>query len=624
MDASSSRTGFFQDSPSLPNQFVDDVAFRRALELFVPLRIQSSINQDLERFGQKVLSPQVLRWLADAERNPPSLQTWTTFGRRKDELVTSEGWRELQKLGIREGVVAIAYEKKFARFDRIYQFLKLHLWTPSNAYVSCPSAMQDGAAALLSRHINLELGNSRQTRQVIVSAFTRLTSRDPDHAWTSGQWMTERSGGSDVRGTETRAVLLPPGLRESKARSSDGHALGPWSVSGFKWFSSATDANMTVLLAKTDKSDRVSTFFAPMQRTTADVDSTATEFNGVRIQRLKSKLGTRALPTAELELEGMRAYLLGVEGEGTKEISSVLNITRLYTAVAAVGSWGRGLAISRAFARVRRTSGRLLMDVPAHVKGLARQHVLYRAHMLMTYFVVALLGIEETRVDDAYENLPLLPGLAQAGHLLRLLTPVSKAMTSLAAVASLRFCMESLGGIGYLENDEPELNLARIFRDTNVLCIWEGTTDVLASDTVRVLTGRQGASVMGSFTSWARQALLRYRDHKRSGALPLHRVESEVASFERTMRSGKAESLLYNGRALMNQIAFIVASILLIEDALRDCDEVALVAAQRFAATRSDIAFTDEAFSENWVDEARLDRKICFDKPLNPGQASRL
>jgi len=111
---------------------------------------------------------------------------------------------------------------------------------------------------------------------------------------------------------------------------------------------------MAVLLARTT-SGKLSAFYAPMRRTvprSAETE-TQTELNGVRIQRLKEKLGTRAVPTAELELQGMRGYLLGAESEGVKEIATVLNITRVHNAVTAMGLWGRGLVISRAFARVR-------------------------------------------------------------------------------------------------------------------------------------------------------------------------------------------------------------------------------------------------------------------------------
>ena len=151
--------------------------------------------------------------------------------------------------------------------------------------------------------------------------------------------------------TETLATYSPDEHLEAEA--TDGNDLGPWLINGFKWFSSATDANMTVFLARTNKG--ISTFLAPMRKTLKEKDvlGKETELNGVYIQRLKNKLGTRALPTAELELKGMRAWLVGEEGRGTKEIATVLNVARVHNGVTAIGFWGRGLGIIRAFAKVR-------------------------------------------------------------------------------------------------------------------------------------------------------------------------------------------------------------------------------------------------------------------------------
>jgi hypothetical protein len=120
---SSSATGFFQTPPKLENQFYEDTALRRVLArkhkevvmdeaqfadreypiVYLPSNIQSSVFPDLSRFGAVVLSKKVLRWVADAEKNPPFLRSWDTWGKRTDELVTSEGWRNLQELGIAEG-----------------------------------------------------------------------------------------------------------------------------------------------------------------------------------------------------------------------------------------------------------------------------------------------------------------------------------------------------------------------------------------------------------------------------------------------------------------------------------------------------------------------------------------
>jgi alkylation response protein AidB-like acyl-CoA dehydrogenase len=219
--------------------------------------------------------------------------------------------------------------------------------------------MTDGAARLLSRHLAPPRPQSQfqslttpdyvvptmsereleaeSARRVFKRAFNRLTSRYPTVRWTSGQWMTERPGGSDVSRSETTATYVPfAGPQADKPENE----LGPWVINGYKFFSSATDADMTILLARTQGSKKLSAFYAPMRLPNGDR-------NGVRIVRLKKKLGTRALPTAELELKGMRAWLIGDEGDGIREISTILNITRIHNSVSAVSFMRRALAMAK-------------------------------------------------------------------------------------------------------------------------------------------------------------------------------------------------------------------------------------------------------------------------------------
>jgi len=335
----------------------------------------------------------------------------------------------------------------------------------------------------------------------------------------------------------------------------------------------------------------------------------ASEFNGVHPQRLKNKLGTKGLPTAELELRGMRAYMLGKEGQGTKEISTVLNITRVYNAVGAVGGLGRGLAVSRAFASVRRAlGGRLLMDIPAHVKGMAEQHVDYRGAMMMTYFVAYLLGVAEED-GPIRQGLPLLDSKTQAGNLLRLLTPVVKAKTALTAIDGLRFCMESLGGIGYLENEDIEFNVAKIFRDTIVLSIWEGTTDVMAADTVRVLKGRGGKEALEAMESWI-EGIVR-RPEARACGLELGALTAESKAIRNMVEQKDANELLYYGRDLLEHINWAVTTALLVTDAARYSDPVALEVAKRWLA-RKDTSLARSINGRSWSDRAKRDREIVF------------
>jgi alkylation response protein AidB-like acyl-CoA dehydrogenase len=550
--------------------------------------------------------------MSSAETQQPALQGLTAFGRPSAyPLVTSEGWRALQDIGIEEGMVALGYEGQYGEYARLYHFAKYHLFSGSCAMVTCPSAMTDGAASLLSRHAD----EGGVKGNVFAEVRERLVSRELGYAWTSGQWMTERRGGSDVSGTETVATLVG----DDGGKDAHNMPLGPWKIDGFKWFSSATDANCTVLLAQTGKKGSLSAFYAPMRRIGKEGE---VEMNGVRIQRLKNKLGTKPVPTAELELKGMRAYMVGKEGEGVKEISTILNITRVHNIVSGMGEWGRGLAVSRAFARVRRvggvgvTGGKVLSDVPAHVRGMADEHVKYAAYMHLSFLTVRLLGISEDskrhsskkRELRASSSNPLhIPEtIEDAGLMLRLLTPLAKAQTALATIYGLRFCMESMGGVGYLENhEEPLLNIARLFRDANVLSIWEGTTDVMADDVARVIKGPRGEDVLRVMKEWVHRAT------KRGGKVRLNSERGNMldrwTAWEDMIRHSTKEELKWKGRDVMEELDKIVCGCLLVLDAESDGNELSREKAKRWI---------DRPFKEDkvrsWEAHAAWDKKIVF------------
>lgn len=546
-----------------------------------------------------------MAYAADAEKNQPYLRPLSTFGteNKQDPLVTSEGWRKLQDRGIVEGMVGIAYANARGSpwNNRAYQFIKLHLWTSSAALVTCPGAMTDGAAKLLGRHLNGANGS------IFTEARNRLISRNPSVAWTSGQWMTERKGGSDVRGTETVARKLSTEEQNaSKGVDELGCPLGPWQLDGFKWFSSATDANMTIMLARTGPDGQISAFYAPLRRRVVGGAEDETELNGVRIQRLKNKLGTKALPTAELELKGMRGYLIGKEGDGVREISTILNITRVHNMSGAVGGWGRGLAISRAYAKVRIAGGRLLTELPAHVRALAREHVMYRGLLHLAHFVASLLGISEgqdSRLTQATQASILPTNAEQSSALLRLLTPMGKAQTALRSINGVRACMENLGGVGYLENEDPVFNVARIFRDVCVLSIWEGTTDIMADDLVRVMKSRQGPATLAAVGLWVASGLVIAR--KNSFKEEANKIQRIWEQWQKSTETKDKEQLRWEGRDLLVGLESVVCGLLLILDAARDNDPIAREIARRFV-------LKERVTYSSWEVEAAWDKRIVF------------
>lgn len=286
-------------------------------------------------------------------------------------------------------------------------------------------------------------------------------SRDPSLAYTSGQWMTEviqyfpvsscsmltlrqRPGGSDVSRTETIAT-------EVNAMKT-ANPLGPvYTLDGFKWFSSATDADMALALARTgdahDGSRSLSLFLVPMRYPFADIslpEHSSNTRNGIEVHRLKNKLGTRLLPTAELSLNTTTAFRIGKANAGVKSITSLLNITRLHSAVASVGCLSRCLSIARAYATVRVVDQgkKLLQNVPVHTATLAKVSLLYRALAHLVFGAVHLLGRVEVGVASP----------AEAARL-RLLTAVVKGFAAHKACGGMEECMAALGGAGYMEEN---------------------------------------------------------------------------------------------------------------------------------------------------------------------------
>ena len=648
--ASSSTAGFFQAVPFLPPQYTspdvvpastshetdcslpDDKALARILDLYLPSN-RATVTSHLHKVARIALDPRVLAHSIDAETHHPVLRPLTTFGEenRNDPLWTTPGWQRLKEIGYAEGVVAVAYsqfEETAHINSRIYEFSLNHLWSVTGTMTGCPMSMTDGAATLLSKHLRDPDGDQIGRVRVLEEAYRRLTSRNPKYAWTSGQWMTERSGGSDISGTETLATRLTAeelARDEEKEKSEDavGMPLGPWKIDGFKWFSSATDSEMAVLLARTERG--ISAFYMPMRRRKGGLPTAAnignleapreTELNGIRIQRLKNKLGTKSLPTAELEIRSARAWLIGTEGRGVAEISAVLNITRLSTAAGSVANWSRGLAICRAYSQVRKVRGGLLQDNPAHLRWMAEETVKYHAAAHFTFFSIALQGALEQSHNAVVGNTKaakLVPSdNTGVALLLRLLLPVLKAQVSVASVHGLRQCMECLGGVGYCENNEDGgvLNVAKIYRDNLVNPIWEGTASVMAEDVVRVLTDKRlgdGDILRNVFMPWVLRVLV---DCDNVFQREVATVRQTLEALHKLVDRKSKDELLYWGRDILDHLESIVSGAVLLFDATANPSFIAQEIARRWVRSKGAKQLEiDNLLS--WKDAVRIDKSI--------------
>lgn len=429
---------FFQDGPELTNTYLSDPLLSEYLKVSLPPPHYSAISADLNRFGERAAGD-LLALAQEAEANPPKLKQYSPWGKRTDEIEISRAWKELAHVAAEEGIVAIGYERKEKEWARLYQFAKLYLFHPSSAFFSCPLAMTDGAARAIELY-----GDSKLKE----NAFRFLTSRKAEEFWTSGQWMTERTGGSDVSGTST--IAKPDGK-------------GGYTLHGTKWFSSATTSQMAMTLARIEGhpegSKGLSLFYVETGK-------------NIRVLRLKEKLGTEALPTAELSLEGTPAVLVGGEGGGVRKIASLFNITRIYNSVCALGAMRRALSLAEDYSKRRVAFGKRIFEQPLHRETLAALEMDWIASFILTFELTKLLGRDESSLASESEK-----------ALLRLLTPICKLYTAKKAMSVTSEAIECFGGAGYVE----DTGLPRLLRDAQVFSIWEGTTNVLALDMLRAI-----------------------------------------------------------------------------------------------------------------------------------------
>ena len=454
---------FLQSPPALGNQYTDDRVLRSYLHRTLPDHVRADIEPQLAALGELAGGPLYRQQLAERELEPQLVQ-WDAWGNRIDRIEVTPLWREAERLAAEHGLIATAYERRHGAYSRVHQFALVYLFMPSTDLYSCPLAMTDGAAAAL-----VASGNERLVRH----AVPRLTSRDPATFWTSGQWMTESSGGSDV------------GTSLTVARA-DGNA---WRLHGRKWFTSAIAAQMALTLARPEGNPGGGRGLALFYLETRDAEGRT---NALSVNRLKDKLGTRKVPTAELELNGTIAELVCGTTDGVKNIAPMLNVTRTWNCVSAVALMRRGLALARDYARRRVAFGAPLSDKPLHLDTLAGLQAEFEGAFHLTFFVVELLGRMEA--GDASE---------QQRELLRILTPVAKLTTGRQVVDVLSETIEAFGGAGYVE----DTGLPMLLRDAHVLPIWEGTTNVLALDTLRALDGVRGVDLIQREAHYALQGV---------------------------------------------------------------------------------------------------------------------
>ncbi|XP_052545673.1 acyl-CoA dehydrogenase family member 11-like isoform X3 [Tympanuchus pallidicinctus] len=567
----------FQERPEPGNQYLEDALLRSYLQAHLPPKVLEEVSQELEGFGNRLLTKiRSLGW--ECELNPPVFRQYDAWGQRVDHIVTCSAWKRMKEIAAEEGLIAEAYERRYSNWSRVHQAVKLYLFSTASGGFNCPLAMTDGAAKVIE-----SLGVPASLR----NAFDRLTSRDPRKFWTSGQWMTERRGGSDVaNGTETVARKQPDGT---------------YHLYGFKWFTSAADSDMALTLARIEDAEgRVKQGSGGLSLFFLRVRDEEEKLNGIQVQRLKAKLGTRQMATAELWLNGAKAELISAEGRGVASISNMLNITRIHNVIGAVASMRRMISLSRQYALKRVAFGKLLKDHPLHMQTIARMEVQTRGAFLLLMEMARLLGLAETNMASEQDQL-----------LLRLLVPVAKLYTGKQASAVAIEAMESFGGQGYME----DTGLPVIVRDTLVLSIWEGTTNVLSLDVLRSLTKSRGQAMAVFFSTVQNKLESAWSSAElQAAAQSVQDAAGRLARFCRGAASEGAAPMELAARDFSYSLARIYAGALLIEHAARPgSSRLDVCAAQRWCRQELCPAAAELRNGSYSAEESSLDGALVYD-----------
>jgi putative acyl-CoA dehydrogenase len=394
----------------------------------------------LSEFGARVGSAETQSLCVQANRTTPIFQPYDRFGRRIDEVEFHPAYHQLMALGLGAGVSGAAWNVKEA--GHALHTALLFLMGQADYGVCCPMSMTYAVVPALSiePHVAAEWF-PRVTKEAYDPRFIPAGEK---RAATMGMAMTEKQGGSDVRANTTRAE-----------RQMDGSYL----LTGHKWFCSApmSDAFLTLAYVK----DALTCFLVPRWRPDG-------ERNEIEIQRLKDKLGDRSNASSEIEYRGAWASRVGEEGRGVRTIIEMVQLTRLDCIIGSASQMRQAASLAAWHVAHRIAFQRKLIDQPLMRAVLADLALDVEAAVALAFRLAHALD----RPNNPHEA-----ALARIG------LPLAKYLVTKRAPTVVVEAMECLGGAGYVE----ETPLPRLFRQSPLNAIWEGSGNVIALDLLRAL-----------------------------------------------------------------------------------------------------------------------------------------
>ena len=412
---------------------------------------------NLEAFGALTGSAKAIELGRLANENPPRLMSFDPRGRPIDRVEFHPAYHQVMAISTAQGLHCSTFEhlkrgekpKAGAHVARCAGSYMAAQMEPGHC---CPITMTHAVVASL-RH-EPELARQWLPKILVRDYDPRPLPAAAKRGVTFGMGMTERQGGTDVRANTTRAEPIDSGGRGKTYR-----------LTGHKWFLSAPMSDLFLVLAQAKEG--LSCFLVPRLRDDGSL-------NGIRLLRLKDKLGNRSNASSEVEFEDAEGVLVGEEGRGIATIIDMVTFTRLDCAVSSAGLMRQALARAINHAKHRSVFQKKLIDQPLMAQVLADMALDAEAATALAFRLARAFDGGEDESEAAYR---------------RLMTPVTKYSVCKTAPALVGEAMECLGGNGYVE----EGGFPLLYREVPVNAIWEGSGNVMCLDVMRVIEKEPGA-----------------------------------------------------------------------------------------------------------------------------------
>ncbi|MFB4314610.1 acyl-CoA dehydrogenase family protein [Actinomadura sp. 21ATH] len=404
--------------------------------------------EDVHALGRLAGTEEAQEWGRLANEHPPVLRTHDRYGHRIDEVEFHPAWHELMRTAVEHGLHGAPWADGRTG-AHVARAAKFYAWRVDAGH-GCPISMTYAAVPALRQSPEL----AARFEPLLARPVYDFGLREPagKGGLLAGMSMTEKQGGSDVRANTTEAAPA---------------ADGTYRLRGHKWFTSAPMCDLFLTLAQAPGG--LTCFLVPRVLP----DGT---LNPMRLMRLKDKLGNRSNASSEVEYEDAVAWRVGDEGRGVRTIIEMVNMTRLDCVIGAAAGMRQGVTTAAHHASHRKAFGAYLIDRPLMRNVLADLAIESEA---ATTLMLRLAGATDRSVrGDAAETAFKRLGLAVGKYW------VCKRWPAHAAES-----LECLGGNGYVE----ESGMPRLFRESPLNSIWEGSGNVAALDVLRAMLKEPGS-----------------------------------------------------------------------------------------------------------------------------------